>query len=237
LLLMKRQAFTLIELLVVIAIVALLAALLLPAISQSKGRAQRIHCVSNLRQLGIGLQVFVAEHHGYPSVYGGTNGELRGFWLEQLEREGLGVSKPTTNFYSEGVWRCPSARWEADIAPNATSYGYNAYGILAVGNNTNSPGLFGRYIPDPQSYTLTGESEVISPSDMMAVGDSFSGGIFFMRFSQLRGRNSLRHQDRANVVFCDGHVESPTLKFLFDDTNDVALVRWNRDHQPHREGL
>jgi len=41
----------------------------------------------------------------------------------------------------------------------------------------------------------------------------------------------------ANVTFCDGHVESPTLKFLFEDTSDEALSRWNRDHLPHREKL
>jgi len=46
-----------------------------------------------------------------------------------------------------------------------------------------------------------------------------------------------RHQGKANVVFCDGHVESPTLAFLFEDTSDAALSRWNRDHQPHREKL
>ena len=42
---------------------------------------------------------------------------------------------------------------------------------------------------------------------------------------------------KLNVVFCDGHVESPTLPFLFTDTSDAALSRWNRDHQPHRERL
>ncbi|HEY5040889.1 MAG TPA: H-X9-DG-CTERM domain-containing protein [Verrucomicrobiae bacterium] len=42
---------------------------------------------------------------------------------------------------------------------------------------------------------------------------------------------------KANVVFCDGHVESPTLQFLFADTSDAALSRWNRDHLPHREKL
>ncbi len=46
-----------------------------------------------------------------------------------------------------------------------------------------------------------------------------------------------RHQGKANVVFCDGHVESPTLQFLFEDTSAAALVRWNRDHLPHREKL
>jgi prepilin-type processing-associated H-X9-DG protein len=46
-----------------------------------------------------------------------------------------------------------------------------------------------------------------------------------------------RRQGKANVVFCDGHVESPTLQFLFEDTSDAALSRWNRDHLPHREKL
>ena len=50
-------------------------------------------------------------------------------------------------------------------------------------------------------------------------------------------RSYARHQGKANVVFCDGHVESPTLEFLFEDTSDAALSRWNRDHQPHREKL
>jgi prepilin-type processing-associated H-X9-DG protein/prepilin-type N-terminal cleavage/methylation domain-containing protein len=48
-------------------------------------------------------------------------------------------------------------------------------------------------------------------------------------------RASSRHQGKANVVFCDGHVESLPLQFLFEDTSDEALSRWNRDHLPHRE--
>ncbi len=49
--------------------------------------------------------------------------------------------------------------------------------------------------------------------------------------------NLNRHQGKANVLFCDGHVESPTLKFLYADTSDEALSRWNRDHLPPREKL
>ena len=75
---------------------------------------------------------------------------------------------------------------------------------------------------------------------MMAVGDSVSGGIDFVRqnlnYLEQRG-SSARHQGRLNVVFCDGHVESPTLQVLFEDTSDDALSRWNRDHQPHRDRL
>jgi prepilin-type processing-associated H-X9-DG protein len=76
---------------------------------------------------------------------------------------------------------------------------------------------------------------------MMTIGDSFDATITFMRAplnDLMREGNTLsRHQGKANVVFCDGHVESPTLKFLFEDTADAALSRWNRDHLPHRDRL
>ena len=75
---------------------------------------------------------------------------------------------------------------------------------------------------------------------MMTVGDSVNGGLDFIRqdliYLEQRGA-SARHQSKLNVLFCDGHVESPALKFLFADTRDEALRRWNRDHLPHREKL
>ena len=73
----------------------------------------------------------------------------------------------------------------------------------------------------------------------MAIGESFDGRVTFDRtlLNKDKYGNLNRHQGKANVVFCDGHVESPTLKFLFEDTSDASLVRWNRDHLSHREKL
>ena len=62
-----RRAFTLIELLVVIAIIAILAAMLLPALSKAKARAQRLQCLSQMKQLGVALHLFVSDHEDkYP---------------------------------------------------------------------------------------------------------------------------------------------------------------------------
>ena len=247
-------AFTLTELLVVVAIIAVLTALLMPAISRSKSRAKRIGCVSNLRQLGIGLQNFVADNHAYPSFIGPTNGELPGFWISQLASGGFGNSKPARNLLSTGIWRCPSApltypNGDADFC----SYGYNVYGVLWPGNRTNALGLHGSFVPGntfiPRfpGFAPVNESELAAPADMMAIGDSILGDIRFLRpnlgsFEQYRRdqyrRAALaRHQGRINVMFCDGHVESPTTRFVFEDSSDAALVRWNRDHEPHRDTL
>jgi len=143
---------------------------------------------------------------------------------------------------------------------NFNSYGYNSSGI-SIQTDTNRLGLGGHYqyfqtVSNLWSAPPVSESEVTSPSEMMEIGDGFAGGNGVIRdgsliLSRSVSANDLteaelfgntkqsyaRHQGKANVVFCDGHVESPTLQFLFVDTSDAALSRWNRDHLPHREKL
>jgi prepilin-type processing-associated H-X9-DG protein len=213
-------------------------------ISQSKKRAQQIQCVSNLHQLGVGLLVILSNNHGYPlwvdtNIKDNKNPDK--YWFTQLETDGLGISNPATNFLKTGVWHCP-----VEQQPSL-SYGYNGFGF---GSKTNSLGLSGQYSIISNMLIIASppirESEVVAPSDMMAMGETFvpnAGGFirgstnYFVNSLEKNHHASLRHQGKANVVFCDSHVESPTLDFLFTDTTDAALSRWNRDHQPHRELL
>jgi prepilin-type processing-associated H-X9-DG protein/prepilin-type N-terminal cleavage/methylation domain-containing protein len=233
------RGFTLLELMVVITVLGMLLALLLPAISQSKKAAQQTYCFGNLHQIGLALQSFVLDSHEYPTGFGATNSSVPGPWDVQLEKAGFGNSRIKAALLSDGVWRCPSARWSTKFRPNITpaSYGYNGFGILPPGNYADGLGLSGHFIASSKSLAPVRESEVIAPQDMMAIGESFTGGVYFVRDPLDRleklGYASSRHNGKVNVAFCDGHVESCALKNVFVDTSDEALARWNLDHQPH----
>jgi prepilin-type N-terminal cleavage/methylation domain-containing protein/prepilin-type processing-associated H-X9-DG protein len=74
----SQRAFTLIELLVVIAIIAILAAMLLPAVSKSKGKALRVACISNIKQVGMGVILWAQDQEGkFPFLVDPTNGGSR----------------------------------------------------------------------------------------------------------------------------------------------------------------
>jgi prepilin-type processing-associated H-X9-DG protein/prepilin-type N-terminal cleavage/methylation domain-containing protein len=242
----NKFAFTLVEILAVIAVIGILAALLLAAVSQAKAKAQRIQCANNLHQQGMALHVFLADNHGYPTVYANKNDGYPDHdrsWIAQLEQAGFGISKPQTNYFKKEIWLCPSAQLTTKVPGDPPCYyGYNCGSIDQNDPNyTNRLGLGGRYSRISHIFIPITESEVIAPSDMMAMGDGFDGTIILSRAAVAEnakyGNILTRHQGKANVVFCDGHVESPTLQFLFADASDRALSCWNRDHLPHREKL
>lgn len=187
----KDPAFTLVELLAVVAIIGLLAALLLAGVAEAKAKAMRIQCANNVRQLGIGLQAFVADNGVYPlcsnpNYRKGVYPTHTMMWMTALQYTEISVPRNSTNRISfgawagQGVWKCPSANKPSNW-PDALgyeSYGYNAYG-MSPRIDTNALGLGGHHVWQNDSIVPAppiSESEVASPSSMMAIGDGFQGG-------------------------------------------------------------
>lgn len=248
----RHRGFTLIELLVVITIVALLASLLLPALSRAKTAAYSAKCKGNLRQLMLGMRLYVDDFQAYPpfrtsSLY--LSNALEGYLRQGVARDHRGQTNPA------GVFRCPSPA----VFKNAL-YGVNFWG---VGEEAEGLGIGGKSLRDPGSGSYrvpTTESAVQIPSDMIAIGDSYVAfvkgaiddggiGILARNFTSIASPfppeaiaesvriQSRRHGGMANAAFCDGHVDGLRFQPLFFDENDAALRRWHIDHEPHRERL
>ena len=190
----RQCGFTLIELLVVIAIIAILAALLLPALAGAKRKAQQTYCINNLKQLGLCLVLYRDEYQGkYPA--GSSLTPVSGDWIwPPLLRKYTTSPKG----YNTKIFSCPSAAangsvWVAKFTSpgpaiywylaNEThlnynnagsmlmSYGYNILGSDFPQNTTHGLGWL------PPTPTLPGvvetrEDSVVKPTEMIAIGDS-----------------------------------------------------------------
>ena len=228
----RRHAFTLIELLVVISIIALIIAILLPALGQARESAKVMTCLSNARQIALAMAVYTDEQQErFPAHRSVSLGADAWGWNDKL----LEFEYVST----EDVFRCPSVPyWESNKNPGTTHpvvvtgregldfipYGYNSFWLGYDPYNGSS---------HPTGRNYTKRSDVKNPSDLMMVSDSqislqdtWATSMWYpnRRAGILEGVSDV-HDGKANLSFADGHSEGMDADEVNGITNDPAEVQ------------
>jgi prepilin-type processing-associated H-X9-DG protein/prepilin-type N-terminal cleavage/methylation domain-containing protein len=212
-----RRAFTLVELLIVIAVIAILAAILLPTLGNAKLSARRITCVNNLRQLGLASQMYWDDHEGdaFRYMMGASNGGTI-YWFGWIEawvpgNEGQRAFDATAGvlypyFGGRGVEVCPSLDYnsrlfKAKATGAAYGYGYN----LHISAPAPQPPVKIHRVTRPSDIALLADAGQINDFQEPASADNPLIEEFYY-INDTETTVHFRHNRRANVLYCDGHV-------------------------------
>jgi prepilin-type N-terminal cleavage/methylation domain-containing protein/prepilin-type processing-associated H-X9-DG protein len=228
-----REGFTLIELLVVIAIIAILAALLLPALSKAKEKAKGINCLSNMRQIGLAFKLYTDDHNDV---------------FVQLARDGAapaGAIIPSTVTWWPDLLAASIGGKSIRIYNCPTLTATNSFGI---GMNhpelgqflTTMPSVRENQVKQPVATVVFGDAQVISnpterDPDKWVAENSLVNILFrtpnnepyYTTVDPIRVFN--RHSRRANVAHVDGHavaVRTSTIGFQYPEGHPLAL--WDK---------
>jgi prepilin-type N-terminal cleavage/methylation domain-containing protein/prepilin-type processing-associated H-X9-DG protein len=240
----SRRGFTLIELLVVIAIIAVLAAILFPVFARARENARRASCMSNLKQIGLGLLQYTQDYDEKtplswfaPSGYGGdaskpiSSGTDAYKWMDAIY--------PYVK--SEQIFDCPSDTFVKDMYTDRKNTEYSFRNGYRYGSYADN-----HVYSDNPAWSVSGVAlaAIEAPATTVWAADSVplpapSTNVYSFEFSwpnvgaqpsiTVGSPNRLdkiaeRHLDTTNVLFCDGHVKSLKLTNLLTKSTSGATV-------------
>jgi prepilin-type N-terminal cleavage/methylation domain-containing protein/prepilin-type processing-associated H-X9-DG protein len=199
-----QRAFTLIELLVVIAVIAILAALLLPALASAKQKAWSISCVSNERQIGLGLRMFADDND---ELYPKSGGSLTWNWTDPASPTNGWMQQLCSYVQNTNVYHCPG---NSQLPPNNRSP-FNYFN-----------GARAAYVAAGNQRAAVNSKRILFPVAYVLAGDTIDNGQFFLPddddkddYSQncvggsVNGNPAVgwqAHNGGQNILFADSHV-------------------------------
>lgn len=196
-------AFSLVELLVVIAIIAILSALLLPALGKARNTAKELICKANLKQVAVGLSLYADDNRArFPLAYDSSGTiKVNRYWFDLIKDYVHAKPGASVPLYRGSVFECPT---DLDRQAGGTEYTSYAYAYIFWTNYATLDMLTTKIrTPSVTGVMADGWHSISYPTYMVA--DAEQG-------RDQNKRLRIRHNLSTNILFCDGHVDRRATK-------------------------